>query len=311
MTIKSDRYNIFIRLKKNLIKDKELYLIISPVILFYIIFHYVPMYGVLIAFKDFKPIDGIIGSEWIGFENYQEFFGSLYFWRLMKNTILLSIYSLIWGFPVPILFAVLLNEINDGLFKRSVQTISYFPHFIALVVVVGMIATFTSPLDGIVNKFIVTLGFEPINFLSEPGWFRTIFVSSEVWQSFGWGSIIYLAAIAGINPQLYEAAAMDGAKRWAKIRHITIPGILPTIIILFILNMGKMMDIGFEKVLLLYQPSTYVTADVIGTYVFRKGIIQADYSYAAAIGLFENMINIVFLLVANQLSRKLSDTSLW
>ncbi|MDF2669440.1 MAG: transport protein permease, partial [Paenibacillus sp.] len=263
------------------------------------------------AFKDFRPVDGILGSSWAGFKHFEQFFNSIYFGRLLRNTILLSLYSLFWGFPVPIMFALLLNELKGRYFKRVVQTISYLPHFISIVVIAGVIVAFTHPVDGIVNMFLGWLGFKPIAFISEPGWFRTLFVSSGIWQSFGWGSIIYLAAIAGINPQLYEAADMDGAKRRHKMMYITLPGILPTIIILFILNVGNLMDVGFEKVLLLYSPMTYETADVIGTFVYRRGIVSADFSFAAAINLFNNVINIVLLLTVNQISRRLSDTSLW
>jgi len=304
-------HNYLTRLFKDLGKDKYLLLLISPVLIYYVVFHYIPMYGIVIAFKDFRPVDGILGSQWAGFKYFQQFFDSIYFGRLLRNTVLLSVYSLLWGFPIPILFALLLNELKDRFFKRAVQTISYLPHFISIVVIAGMIVTFTHPVDGIVNIFLQKFGISSISFLSEPGWFRTIFVSSGIWQHFGWGSIIYLAAIAGINPQLYEAAEIDGAKRWHKVLYITLPGILPTIIILFILNTGNLMDVGFEKVLLLYNPITYETADVIGTFVYRRGIINADFSFAAAINLFNNIINIILLIIVNQISRRLSDTSLW
>lgn len=303
--------NILMRFIKNVRKDKQLVVIVLPVLIYYIIFHYVPMYGLLIAFKNFMPLKGILGSSWIGLQNFMEFFNSIYFWRLLRNTVLISLYFLIWGFPAPILFALMLNEMKERFFKRAVQTISYLPHFISLSVVAGMIVTFTSPLDGVVNVILGWFGINPINFMSDSGWFRTIYVSSGVWQSFGWGSIIYLAAISGINPQLYEAAEMDGAKRWAKIRHITIPGLLPTIIILFILNIGSMMDVGFEKVLLLYNPTTYETADIIGTYVYRKGILESQFGYGAAVGLFNNVINVFLLITANYISRRVSETSLW
>jgi len=303
--------SLLTRTRKAFGRDKYLLLLISPVIVYYIVFHYFPMYGIVIAFKNFRPVDGILGSGWAGFKYFEQFFDSVYFWRLLRNTVLLSLYSLIWGFPVPIVFALLLNELRSRYFKRIVQTISYLPHFISIVVIAGIIVTFTHPVDGIVNILLTRLGFEPIGFITEPGWFRTLFVSSGIWQQFGWGSIIYLAAIAGINPQLYEAADIDGAKRRHKIMFITLPGILPTIVILFILSMGNLMDVGFEKVLLLYSPATYETADVIGTFVYRRGIINADFSFAAAINLFNNMINIVLLVTVNQISRRLSDTSLW
>ncbi|MGG1519355.1 ABC transporter permease subunit [Paenibacillus oryzisoli] len=296
---------------KVLNRDKYLLLLILPVLLYYLVFHYIPMYGVIIAFKDFKPLKGILGSAWVGFENFQLFFNSVYFWRILKNTLLLSIYSLLWGFPVPILFALLLNELKEGIFKKLVQTISYLPHFISIVVIVGMIANFTSVNGGIINTVIQWFGGQPINFLSEPGWFRDIYVSSSIWQGFGWSSIIYLAAIAGIDSQLYEAAEMDGANRWQKMWKITLPSLVPTIVILLILNVGNLMDVGFEKINLLYNPTTYETADVISTYVFRQGIQQADYSYSTAIGLFNNVINLILLISVNRISKKVSETSLW
>jgi putative aldouronate transport system permease protein len=301
---------IFRNAVKVLNRDKYLLLLILPIIVYYIIFHYIPMYGVIIAFKNFKPLKGILGSAWVGFDYFLQFFNSAYFYRILKNTVLISLYSLLWGFPVPILFALLLNELREGLFKRAVQTISYLPHFISIVVIAGMITSFTS-LSGIINTLIGLFGIKPINFLSESEWFRTIYVSSGVWQSFGWNSIIYLAAIAGIDPQLYEAAEMDGANRWQKMRHITLPGILPTVIILLILNIGNLMDVGFEKINLLYNPATYETADVISTFVYRQGIQQANYSYSTAIGLFNNVINLILLVIVNRLSRKLTETSLW
>ncbi|MBO9606242.1 MAG: sugar ABC transporter permease [Paenibacillaceae bacterium] len=269
------------------------------------------MYGVLIAFKKFQALKGIVGSPWVGFDNFRHFFESVYFGRVIKNTVLLSLYSLFWGFPAPIAFALLLNELRERFFKRFVQTVSYLPHFISLVVVAGMIVTFTSPIDGVINAFLQWIGEKPVNFLNEPGWFRTIYIASGVWQDFGWGSIIYLAALAGINPQLYEAAEVDGARRWHKMRYITLPGLLPTIVILFILQVGHLMDVGYEKILLLYSPATYETADVIGTFVYRSGIVGSQFSYAAAVGLFNNAINVVLLVTVNRISRKLTDTSLW
>lgn len=296
---------------KVLRRDKYLVLLVLPVLVYYAIFHYIPMYGVIIAFKQFKPLKGILGSDWAGFYYFQLFFESAYFWRLLKNTLLLSIYSLLWGFPVPIVFALLLNELKEGLFKKSVQTISYLPHFISIVVICGMIVNFTSPKGGVINTMLGWLGIAPIPFLTEPSWFRDIYISSSIWQSFGWSSIIYLAAIAGIDPQLYEAAEMDGANRWQKMWYITLPCLVPTIVILLILNVGNLMDVGFEKINLLYNPTTYETADVISTYVYRQGIQNADYSYSTAIGLFNNVINLILLVTVNRLSRKVSETSLW
>ncbi len=268
------------------------------------------MYGVIIAFKNFKPLKGILGSDWVGFKYFIMFFDSVYFWRLLKNTLLISIYSFVWSFPVPIFFALMLNEVREGLFKKAVQTISYLPHFISIVVICGMIVNFTGQ-HGIVNTALGWIGIGPIPFLSEPSWFRDIYISSGIWQGFGWGSIIYLAAIAGIDPQLYEAANIDGANRWQKMWYITLPCLVPTIVILLILNAGNLMDVGFEKINLLYNPTTYETADVISTYVYRQGIQRADYSYSTAIGLFNNVINLILLVIVNRISRKVSETSLW
>lgn len=299
------------RLRKTIERDKYLYLLILPVLAYYVIFHYVPMYGIIIAFKKFQPLKGILGSAWVGFRYFEEFFSAPYFWRLLKNTLLLSFYSLVWGFPAPILFALLLNELRHKLFKKLVQTVSYLPHFISIVVIAGMVVSFTGLREGIVNQALVLLGFEPINFMAEPGWFRTIFVGSGIWQGFGWGSIIYLAAIAGIDPQLYEAAEMDGAGRWKRMWHITIPCLIPTIIIMFIMQMGSLMDVGVEKVLLLSNPLTYDTSDVISTFVYRRGVLNQDYSFATAVGLFNNVINLILLVSVNTLSRRLSQSSLW
>jgi putative aldouronate transport system permease protein len=296
---------------KRLNRDKILILIILPVVIWYLIFQYVPMYGIIIAFKKFHPVKGILGSSWAGLMYFEQFFNSVYFWRLLKNTVLLSFYSLLFGFPVPIMFALLLNELKETWFKKSVQTVSYLPHFISVVVVVGMIVNFTSPIDGVINNVVMLFGHQPINFLGQADYFRTIYVASGVWEGFGWGSIIYLAAISGIDPQLYEASAIDGAGRWRRMMHVTLPGLMPTIIILFLLNIGSLMDVGYEKVILLYNPATYETSDIIATYVYRKGIMNAEYSFSAAVGLFNNVLNLTLLLIFNRFSRKVSDTSLW
>jgi len=299
------------KLRRNIWRDRYLFLLIAPVVVYYIVFHYVPMYGATIAFKEFAPGKGIFGSPWVGFENFRTFFNSFYFERIVRNTVLLSLYTLLWGFPVPIIFALLLNELRNQAFKRSVQTISYLPHFISVVVVAGMIVKFVSPNNGVINKGLGVIGIGPIDFLSKPEWFRTIFVSSEIWQGFGWGAIIYLAALAGIDPSLYEASDVDGATRWQKMIFVTIPSLIPVMVILLILNVGNLMVVGFEKVLLLYSPSTYETSDVIQTYIYRRGIISADYSLAAAIGLFNSTINLILLVAVNRLARRFSETSLW
>nr|WP_231506325.1 ABC transporter permease subunit [Paenibacillus sp. UNC451MF] len=281
-----------------------------PVVLFFAIFHYVPMYGAIIAFKDYSPRLGIWGSPWVGLEHFQSFFGGLYFWRVLKNTILISLYELLFGFPAPIILALLLNEIRSSLFKRTVQTVTYMPHFISLVVVCGMIKEFTSS-SGIVNDVIAYFGGERFSLLLEPEYFRTLFISSGVWQHIGWGTIIYLAALTGIDPEQYEAAKIDGAGRWKQMLHITLPGIMPTIVILIILDIGRLMNVGSEKIILLYNPSTYETADVIGSYVYRIGLQEMNYSFSSAVGLFNSVINFTLVIFSNWLSRKLNETSLW
>lgn len=295
---------------KDFKRNKYIYVMLLPVIAYFAIFQYGPIYGVQIAFKDFNIGDGIWGSPWVGFDHFVEFFKSYYFWRLIRNTLLLSLYELVFAFPAPILLALLLNEIRNMKFKRITQTITYLPHFISLVVVVGILVDFLAP-HGLINQLLGLFGINSINFMQEAGWFRTIYMSSEVWQTIGWGSIIYLAAITNVNPQLYEASTIDGAGRFRQIIHVTIPGILPTIIILFILQLGSLMTVGYQKIILMYNPLTYQTADVISTYVYRKGILDASYSYSAAIGLFDAAINFGILILANQLSRKVSETSLW
>ncbi len=281
-----------------------------PVMTYYIVFHYTPMYGIIIAFKDFRAGLGIIKSPWVGFKHFEQFFGSYYCWRIIRNTLLINVYDLIFAFPAPIILALSLNELCSEKYKKVVQTVSYLPHFISTVVVVGFVGTFFRQ-DGIVNSILSAIGTDKISFTLEPGWFRTLFIGSGIWQGIGWGSIIYLAAISGIDPQLYEAATIDGAGRFRKIIHITIPSIIPTIIILLIFRFGDMMSVGFEKVFLMYNPATYVTADVISTFVYRSGFGNAQYSYSTAISLFNTIIDFVLLVVANYSARKISENSLW
>lgn len=299
------------QIKKKILSNWELYLFILPSLLYFIIFHYAPMYGVQIAFKDFIATKGIWGSSWVGMEHFERFFNSYYFWTLIKNTVGISLYSLAVGFPIPIILALMLNEVKDGLFKRTVQTVTYAPHFISTVVMVGMLLAFLSPSTGIINNLIKALGGQPVAFMQEPKWFKTIYVFSGAWQGAGWGSIIYLAALAGIDPQLHEAAIMDGANRIQRIWHINIPGILPTMIILLILNTGSIMSVGFEKVFLMQNPLNMETSDVISTYVYRSGLIQAQYSFSAAVGLFNSIINFALLILVNTIARHVSETSLW
>ncbi|MBD2847990.1 sugar ABC transporter permease [Paenibacillus sp. IB182496] len=292
-------------------RHKYLYFMILPVVLYYALFQYGPLYGAIIAFKDYRIAEGFLGSPWVGFKHFLSFFDSYYFWRLMKNTLLLNAYLLLFSFPAPIIFALLINEIGRSLFKRFVQTVTYLPHFISLIVICGMITQFVAR-DGMITDLLVWMGMDRTALLGQPEYFRTIYVVSDIWQSVGWGSIIYLAAISGINPELYEAATIDGANKWRQTINVTLPGILPIIIILFILKMGNMLEIGFEKIILLYNPNTYVTADVINTFVYRKGLGESfEFSYATAVGLFQAVINFILLILANRFSRKVSDSSLW
>lgn len=298
------------RLRKDFKFNKWLYIMIVPVILFYIIFCYAPMYGIIIAFKDFSPLKGIMGSDWTGLKNFATFFTSAYAFRTIRNTFLLSFYGLLWGFPAPIILALMLNEVRNRVFKKLAQSITYLPHFISLVVVCGMIVTFTQK-DGIVNDVIAALGGQRQLFMQMPNMFRSIFISTNIWQGIGWGSIIYLAALSGIDQQLYEAASLDGASRWQQTIHVTIPGIMPTVIIMLVLNIGSLMSVGYEKVILLYNPLTYETADVISSYVYRMGLINNDFGLATAVGLFNSVINFILIYIANTLSRKVTEISLW
>ncbi|WP_238392418.1 ABC transporter permease [Paenibacillus antri] len=303
------KYGILLR---RMAANKYLYLMLLPVVVYFLLFEYKPMYGALIAFKNFNPYQGVWESPWVGFKHFLHFFESHYFVRLLRNTLLLSVYSLIVIFPASIAFALLLNELRLKRLKSVVQTLSYLPHFISLIVIAGMIVDFTQP-DGIINRVLLAVGFisEPISFLILPEWFRTIYIGSGLWQSVGWNSIIFLAALAGINPSLYEAAVIDGANRWKQLVHVTLPGIVPTILILLILNIGSLMNVGWDKIILLYNAATYETADVISTFVYRRGIINADYSFSAAVGLFNSAINFALLLLANRISRKTTENSLW
>ncbi|MBU5465484.1 ABC transporter permease subunit [Virgibacillus sp. MSJ-26] len=296
--------------KKNLQRNWQIYIFLLPAVIYFIVMHYVPMYGVQIAFKDFIATKGIWGSPWKGFDHFIRFFDSYYFWRLLKNTIILSGYQLIL-FPLPIILALSLHEVKNGWFKKWAQTLTYAPHFISVVVVVGMIVIFLDPTTGLVNRLIVAFGGDPIPFLTSPKWFRHVFTWSGVWQTLGWGSIIYLAALSGVNPELHEAAKVDGASRIQRILHINIPSILPTIVVLFILNIGSFMTVGFEKVLLMQNDLNVSTSDVIQTFVYQTGLLEGQYSFAAAIGLFDSVINITLLVMFNYLARKATDSSLW
>ncbi|MEK4564449.1 ABC transporter permease subunit [Alkalihalobacillus sp. FSL R5-0424] len=295
---------------KRIQKDWQLYSLLILPIVYFVIFKYGPMFGNIIAFRRFVPGGKLYGEEWVGFRYIMMFINDPTFWNVFKNTFVLGTLSLVICFPLPIIFALLLNELTSKKFKKFVQTVSYLPHFLSIVIIAGLVLQLTS-LNGTINTVVEFFTGERINFMQEAGWFRTIYISSEVWQTLGWGAILYLAALTNIDHGLYEAARIDGANRWKQIIHITIPGILPTIITLLILNIGTFLSVGFEKVLLLYNPLTYSTSDVISTYLYRVGLESSNFSYATAIGLFESIIGLTLILSANFISRKLTEQSLW
>lgn len=296
---------------KNVLKHWQLYAIMIPAILFYIFFMYRPMWGLQIAFKNFKIFTGIEKSNWVGFAHFVKFIESPYFWRNLKNTLLINVYGLLFGFPIPILLALMLNEVKNIYFKKTIQTMTYLPHFISIVVIAGIVVNFLSPSNGLINILIEKLGGEKTNFLVKPEYFRTIFISMNIWKEAGFNAIVYLAALSGIDPNLYEAAYVDGANKFKRILHVTIPGIMPTIIVLLVLKIGSMLSVGYEAIILLYQPATFETADVISTYVYRMGLEGAQYDYAAAVGLFNAIISVLLVVLANRVSKKFSGTSLW
>ena len=304
----------FMRIRKTVQKDAKknwtLYLLVSPVILFYILFHYWPMYGVLIAFMDFRPAIGMAESPWVGLDHFTRFFNGPFFFRLIRNTFIINVQLLIFGFPAPILLALMMNELRSQKYKRTVQTITYMPFFLSAIVVVGMIQDFTLS-TGIINDIIYFFGGTRRNLLADASLFRSIFVTQDIWRTVGFGSIVYLAALANIDQEQYEAAMIDGAGRFRKLISITLPGIMPTIVILLILRMGAMMTIGFETIMLMASPPVYAVGDVIGYYVFRVGIQQGNFSFAAAVGLFNSVINFALLITANAISRRVNETSLW
>jgi len=298
---------------KRIVWNWQLYLILSPVLAYFIIFEYIPMYGVQIAFKDFFANKGIWGSPWAGFKHFEMFFDSFYLERLLKNTILISLYTLAVSFPIPIVLALMIHEVSGKAFKRFVQTITYAPHFLSTVVMVGMMFIFLHPDRGIVNHFLGLFGVGPVAFMNEPEWFKTLYVFSGVWQGMGFASIIYLAALTGVDPQLHEAAKVDGASRLRRIWHINVPGIMPTAVIILILSVGGLLSIGFEKIFLMQNENFILleTSEVISTYVYKQGILGAQYSFAAAVGLFNSVINFTLLVLVNTFARRVNETSLW
>ena len=295
---------------KDFHKNKMKYLMVLPVIIYLVLMCYKPMYGLIIAFQRYRPTLGFDKSPWVGFYNFSRFFKDINFWRVFKNTLLISFYNILFTFPAPIILALLLNEVKCSWFKRTVQTVTYLPHFIAMVVVCGLVHQFCQS-DGLINDVIALFGGERTNLLIKDEMFYPIHILSGIWKEIGWSSIIYLATLAGLDQEQYEAAKIDGASRLQQMRYITLPGLVPTISMLLILKIGQVLNVGREKILLLYNEMTYDVADVISTYVYRKGLLDADYSYSTAIGLFDSIINIVLLVTANKISKKLGQSGLF
>lgn len=299
------------KISQNIRRHPILYVMALPVIAYYIIFHFLPMFGLIISFQRYVPSKGYFGSDWVGLTNFTRFFNDIYFTRLLKNTFQINLLDLIIGFPFPIIFALLLNEVKNTRFKKVTQTVTYMPYFISLVVICGLIHTFSKENGPLAIILASLTGKTPQNLLSQPGMFQPLYVITNIWQGFGWGSIIYFASLSGVDPAQYEAAVIDGAGRFRQMLSVTLPAIAPTIVIMLILRIGNMMSLGYEKIILLYSPITYSTADVISSYVYRVGIVQMDYSYGAAVGMFNSLINLTLILLANTVSRKINETSLW
>lgn len=289
----------------------DLYLMLFPMLLCYLLFSYLPLSGLFIAFKDYSPFQGILKSDWVGLQYFLEFFTGPYAWRVIRNTLTISLSTLIFGFPAPIILALLLNELRNKKFQRLVQTVSYIPHFISIVVVCGLITSFLAPTSGIVNVMLEACGLEKIYFLSRPEYFVTIYILMNIWKTTGYNSIVYIAALTSISDDLYEAARVDGAGRWQQFLCVTLPGLTPTIMIMLLVQLGGILNVGYESIILLYNPSIYETADVINTYVYRTGILEGRYDYATAIGLFNSMVAMILVIGANKLSNKLTETGLW
>lgn len=306
------RFRDFMRtLGEDLRRDWQLYLLLAPMVIWFALFLYKPMHGLQIAFKDFSIFRGVDASPWVGFAHFQELFNNGLFIRSFLNTITISAIGLIVAFPVPIILALMFNELQSAVARRWAQTVVYLPHFISVVIVAGIVINFLSPSTGVINIFLKWIGIEPIYFLTQPEWFRPVFIGSSIWKEAGFESIVYLAAIAGVSPTLYESARVDGASRWQMVWRITLPCILPTIIIMLIIRIGNLVEVGFEYIILLYQPSTYETADVVSTFIYRTGLQGTQYDLATAAGLFNAVIAFVLVYSANRISRKLSSTSLW
>ncbi len=298
------------RLKLELKNHWQIYLMALPVVVYFLVFNYAPMVGIVMGFQKFNIRKGIFGSPWVGFDQFIQFFNTPSFWRLIRNTLLISFYGLLFSFPLPIVFALCLNEVRNTKFKKAVQTISYLPYFISVVVVVSILYDFGKS-NGLITQIANSFGWTGGAVISSPKWFRTLYIGSNLWQHLGYNSIIFISALAAIDPTLYEAARIDGANRWQQTLHVTLPGIASTIVVLLILRLGQIMGVGYEKIILMYGPSTYDTADVIASYVYRMGIIDGNYSYSTAINLFNSIINLIVLWTANFISRKVNETSIW
>ena len=298
-------------LGRSMFMYRGLLIMLIPAVVWFLVFEYYPMYGVIIAFKKYRILEGIVGSPWVGLDNFERLFRSPTFLNVFRNTLLISFYKLIFGFPAPIILALLLNEIRIQKFKKAVQTISYLPHFISWVVISALIRQLFSPTSGVVNHLLLLIGLEPINFMIEPGFFRPMIVMANIWKDVGWGSILYLAAISSIDPQLYEAATVDGAGRFRQAISITLPSLAPVIVILFILRVGFLMNAGFEEIFNLYNPITYSVGDILDTYAYRVGLVEFDYSYSTTISLFKNVIGLLMLIFTNAIVRRFSDYGVW
>ena len=299
------------RLAENIRNHPLLYVLALPVVAYYLIFNYYPMYGVLMAFQDFKPALGIWGSKWVGLKHFEKFIGGIYFWRLVRNTLSINLGMLLVGFPIPILFALLLNEIPHRGFQRVTQTVTYMPHFISSVVMCGLMLQFCGS-NGILTRMLAALGLTPqTNLFTVPSLFQPLYIGMNVWKNMGWDSIIFFAALTSVDSELHEAAQIDGAGRWRRMLHVTLPAIMPTVVILLIMRIGNLMSLGWDQIILLYNERVYETADVISTYVYRMGLTKFEYSFGSAVGLLNSVINVILLMGANALSRKVNETSLW
>lgn len=298
-------------LKRSARKYWDLYLLLIPVVAYFVIFKYLPIYGLQIAFRNYVPRRGFLGSDWVGLAHFARFFSTYSCWSIILNTILLAVLNLAFSFPLPILLALLLNEMRNQKFKTALQTITYAPHFLSTVVIVGMITAFCSPSTGVVNTIIKSFGGEPIYFMAQKQWFRPLYIISDVWTGMGWNSIIFLSALAGVDQEMYEAARIDGANRWQQLWRITLPSIIPTIAVMLILNCGKVMNVGFEKVFLMQTDLNLSVSEVISTFVYKQGILETQTSYATAIGLMNSVVNFILVIAVNGISKRVSEVGLW